>query len=59
MNAIARFQAIAQPGKTTTEKALQLFDELDSVDLEFMLGRWQGASFQIGHKMDGLLEAMN
>ena len=59
MNTIASFQAIAQQGKTTTEEALQLFDGLESVDLEFMIGRWKGSGFNTGHKMDGVLEAMN
>ena len=59
MNTITNFKAILQQGKTTTETALQLFDELEPVNLEFMFGRWKGAGFDTGHKMDGLLEAMN
>lgn len=59
MNNIANFQAIAQQGQTTTEVALQLFDELDPVDIEFMIGRWQGSGFHTNHQMDGLLEAFN
>jgi hypothetical protein len=59
MNNIATFQAIAQQGQTTTEAALQLFDELDPVDLEFMIGRWKGSGFPTNHPMDGLLEAFN
>lgn len=59
MNTIATFRAIAQQGQTTTEEALQLFDALEPVDLEFMLGRWQGSGFHTGHQMDGLLEAFN
>lgn len=59
MNTIASFQAIAQQGKTTTEEALRFFDELEPVDLNFMLGRWQGSGFHTNHQMDGLLEAMN
>ena len=43
-------------GKTTTEEALDFFDELDSVDLEFMLGRWKGRGFDTNHPLDGLLE---
>ncbi|MEL6230835.1 MAG: DUF4334 domain-containing protein [Cyanobacteria bacterium J06627_3] len=50
---------ILQAGKTTTEKALQLFDSLDPVNLDFMLGRWQGSGFHTAHPMDGLLEASN
>jgi hypothetical protein len=59
MNNIANFQAIAQQGQTTTEEALQLFDELDPVDLEFMIGRWKGSGFHTNHQMDGLLETFN
>jgi GXWXG protein/Domain of unknown function (DUF4334) len=59
MNNIANFQAIAQQNQTTTEEALQLFDELEPVDIEFMLGRWQGSGFPTHHPMDGLLEAFN
>jgi Domain of unknown function (DUF4334)/GXWXG protein len=59
MNTVANFQAIAQQGQTTTEAALQLFDELDPVDLEFIIGRWKGSGFHTNHQMDGLLEAFN
>ena len=58
MNTITNFQALQQ-GETTTETALQLFDELEPVNLEFMFGRWKGAGFDTGHRMDGLLEAIN
>ena len=52
------FQTLQQ-GKTTTESALKLFDELDPVDIEFMLGRWKGSGFHTNHPLDGLLEAFN
>ncbi|AXI03441.1 DUF4334 domain-containing protein [Aquirhabdus parva] len=42
---------------TTTEQALALYDSLDPVDLDFMLGRWYGSGFPTQHRMDGLLEA--
>lgn len=58
MNNLANFQA-AQQGQTTTEAALELFDQLDPLDIEFMLGRWQGSGFHTNHQMDGLLEAFN
>jgi hypothetical protein len=32
-------QSILKAGQTTTERALQLFDALDPVSLDFMLGR--------------------
>ncbi|MEA5537091.1 DUF4334 domain-containing protein [Crocosphaera sp. XPORK-15E] len=52
-------QSIIKAGKTTTETALQLFDLLDPVNLDFMLGRWQGSGLHTDHPMDGLLEASN
>jgi hypothetical protein len=50
-------QSILDAGETTTETALQLFDALEPVNLEFMLGRWQGSGLHTSHPMDGLLEA--
>lgn len=44
-------------GRATTEEALALFDALESVDLDFMLGSWKGEGFLTDHPMDGLLEA--
>lgn len=40
----------------TTEDALRLFDELDTVDCDFMLGQWKGREVKTGHPMDGILE---
>lgn len=51
-------QTVIQQGRSTTEEALRLFDELDSVGLDFMFGRWQGADFLTNHPMDGLLETI-
>ncbi|MFT5193834.1 MAG: hypothetical protein ACI9EW_004185 [Cellvibrionaceae bacterium] len=44
---------------TTTVKALHAFDQLDPIDLDFMLGRWTGAEIPTGHPLDRLLEASN
>ena len=52
-------ESILKTGKTTTEKALQLFDSLETVNLEFMIGRWRGSGIETNHPMDGLLEASN
>ena len=51
-------QTVIQQGRSTTEEALRLFDELDSVGLDFMFGRWQGSDFLTNHPMDGLLETI-
>jgi hypothetical protein len=53
------YQSILKTAKTTTEQALQLFDILEPVNLDFMLGRWQGSELHTSHPMDGLLEASN
>lgn len=41
---------------TNTEQALTLFDSLDPVSIEFMLGDWTGSGVPTGHPMDGVLE---
>ena len=40
-----------------TQEAFEYFDSCDAVDINFMLGRWQGSGFPTDHPMDGLLEA--
>ncbi|QEY33498.1 DUF4334 domain-containing protein [Synechococcus sp. RSCCF101] len=40
----------------STDAALARFDQLEPVDIEFMLGDWQGCSVSTGHPLDGLLE---
>lgn len=42
--------------KATTNEALELFDSLEPVDIDFMLGSWKGAEFRTDHPLDGLLE---
>lgn len=41
----------------TLEEALVLFDSLDAVRAEEILGRWRGREVRTGHPMDGALEA--
>jgi len=38
---------------SSTEEALQIFDSLEIVDTDFMLGKWKGQEFPTGHVMDG------
>ncbi|MDJ1169449.1 DUF4334 domain-containing protein [Roseofilum sp. BLCC_M154] len=52
-------QLILNKGRTTLETALELFDALEPVNLEFMFGRWKGSGLHTDHPMDGLLEASN
>ena len=52
MNVRERLKA----GPTTTKDAFELFDLLEPVDVDFMLGNWKGKGFHTNHPMDGLLE---
>ena len=49
---------IVLPERATTAEALQLFDRLDTADLDFMLGRWRGSGLPTDHPLDGLLETI-
>lgn len=59
METLENYQSILEAGQTTTEKALELFDSLEPVNLDFMFGRWQGSGLHTSHPMDGLLEISN
>jgi hypothetical protein len=41
----------------TSQSALELFDSLEPVDIDFMIGHWQGEGYPTNHPLDGLLEA--
>ncbi|MEL7359914.1 MAG: DUF4334 domain-containing protein [Cyanobacteria bacterium J06560_6] len=58
MSTSDQFHTILRQGETTTDEALNLFDELAPVDTDFMMGRWKGAGFNTQHRMDGLLETV-
>lgn len=47
---------VIRSGHATTPQALEIFDSLDPVDIEFMLGSWVGTGFHTDHPFDGLLE---
>ncbi|MFM9088743.1 MAG: DUF4334 domain-containing protein [Cyanobium sp.] len=47
---------MVDPVRTTAE-ALALFDQLEPVAPEELLGGWRGEGFPTGHPLDGLLEA--
>lgn len=59
MNAVKQVNEILQEGTTSPEVALNLFDQLDEVTIEFMFGQWKGSGFDTNHPMDGMLEAFN
>jgi len=42
---------------STTQGALTLFDSLDTIDTDFMIGAWRGEGYNTGHSFDGLLES--
>jgi hypothetical protein len=44
---------------TSRQQALELFDSLEPVDTEFMIGRWQGDGYPTDHPLDGLLEVFH
>lgn len=52
-------QSILKTAKATTEQALELFDALEPVSLDFLLGRWQGSEINTSHPINGLLEVSN
>lgn len=45
------------PAPSTTEAALALFDSLEPVALDAMIGIWAGKEYPTRHPMDGLLGA--
>lgn len=48
---------ILEERRATTAEALAFFDGLDTVDLDFMTGRWKGSEIATEHPLDGWLEA--
>lgn len=48
-------EAVAE-GQVSPAEALEIFDQLEAVDVEFMLGAWRGSGFPTGHALDGALE---
>lgn len=51
------FSTATEAGRASPEEALEIFDGLEPVDTDFLLGAWKGAGFPTGHALDGLLEA--
>ena len=56
MNSVSQFHTLYRTGETSPEAALNLFDDLDTVDIPFMIGRWLGSGFPTHHPLDGALE---
>lgn len=49
-------EALISQGKAASAQAMAVFDALEPVSVEFMLGRWRGREIATGHPMDGLLD---
>lgn len=59
MNCAVKFDELLKQGSLNTEQAMEFFDDLEPVDVSFMLGSWRGEGLATGHKMDGLMEHYN
>ncbi len=59
MVTVDRVDEILRKGKATVEEAIALFDQLEPVNIDSMIGQWQGSGLHTDHPMDGLLEATN
>lgn len=53
---ITTFDQAITAGDTSTDEALAIFDGLETVDADFMLGAWRGDGFPTQHRLDGVLE---
>jgi len=53
------FSSALEAGSISSTEALSLFDSLEAIDTDFMLGAWRGAGFPTDHPADGLLESYN
>lgn len=59
MEILENYQSILKTRNTTTTIALEFFDTLETVNLNFMFGRWRGSGLHTNHPMDGFLEVSN
>ena len=50
------FSAAKAQGQATGDEALAIFDALEPVAPDFMIGAWKGEGFETGHPLDGVLE---
>ena len=53
------FCNVLEAGKTSTREALVIFDSLEPINADFMLGAWRGGGFPTDHPMDGVLETFH
>lgn len=59
MDPITEFWAVAAAGGTDTHTACRLYDNLEAVHLEDLIGTWKGSEFRTGHSLDGVLTKLN
>ena len=50
------FATAQQVGQVSCEDALALYDALEPIETDFMIGAWKGEGFETGHPLDGVLE---
>ncbi|MGJ3256106.1 MAG: DUF4334 domain-containing protein [Alcanivorax sp.] len=50
------FAAAQQAGQVSCDDALALYDALEPIEADFMIGPWKGEGFETGHPLDGVLE---
>ena len=55
----AELVAMLEKGEADLHAACQLFDSLETVDLESLLGTWRGKEFLTGPPLDGVLKKLN
>lgn len=59
MDTRSEFWSIVENGETDLHTACRLFDQLEEVGLEELLGTWEGMEFRTGHPLDGVLKKLN
>ncbi|MCT8335331.1 DUF4334 domain-containing protein [Leptospira sp. 85282-16] len=55
----SKFYEMRAKKNNSTEDSFALFDALETVTIEDMMGMWHGSGFHTGHTMDGALETFN
>ncbi len=50
------FAAAQQVGRVSPDDALAIYDALEPIETDFMIGAWKGEGFETGHPLDGVLE---
>lgn len=59
MNRRMELERFLNEGSVSQEEVFTFFDQLESADLQFMIGLWKGRECKTNHPMDGLLETVN